>query len=230
MLAKMPIKTSSYVFSFRPIKGLLLWLVLSIILWSSQSFAQSQGLVLGIDGFGAIRGQLPGSQVQRYEGVVEYYRQAWAVYAEGGAEWFRSKKDEQSLGQYEAQGNYGRLGIAYNVLEGTLSSGEMLRMGIGYARASTEEQLRSTLVNPVFGNNDLNLTQSTAAGWWELSMALRVRAWRFLMLGFTARYQMALKVSGAGSFSNYYMAGYGRGDKNRFGFAYQLLFHLPFKK
>lgn len=196
---------------------------------SGSSHAQNQGFLVGVDIFGILRGQLPGNQVKRYEGVAEYHRQAWVVYAEGGVEEFRSKEDKQSVGQYQAQGSYGRLGVAYNLLEGTLSSGEMLRLGIGYARATTEEQLQSTLNNSVFGNAPLDLTQQSVARWWELSMALRVRAWRFLMLGFTARYQMALKISGAESFSNYYVAGYGRGDKNRFGFTYQLLFHLPFK-
>lgn len=229
MSAKMPIKTLLYGFSSEQIKFAYLVLLL-VVLLPDSGMTQSRGLSLGIDLFGALRGQLPGSQIQRYEGVAEYHTNAWVAYAELGSEQFLSKQDEQSLGQYDAQGTYGRLGVAYNLLKGTLSSGEMLRVGIGHARSFTTEQLQSTLVNPVFGNNALRLAQQTEAQWWELSLALRARTWRFLMLGFTARYQVALKVKEADDFSNYYVAGYGRADKNRFGFAYQLLFHLPFKK
>lgn len=190
----------------------------------------TSGIQAGMDIWHLIRGWLPGSPLQRSEGIVEYYTKRWIASLEAGTERYNSAQGDQVVSQYQKYGYYARLGVGFNVLHHTLYRGEMLRLSLVYAQSRFREALQGNLQSEVFDQIPLNLEQQLRASWWEMALALRIRAWQYLSMGFTTRYQLGLRVRGNEAFSNYQVSGYGRSDKNRFGFAYQLLLRIPFKE
>jgi hypothetical protein len=87
------------------------------------------------------------------------------------------------------------------------------------------------LSDAVFGDiQQTAINRSMKAGWGEITLGLRVKIWKQLWMGYTARLKMAPQVKGNGEFVPYEIPGYGLAAKSTYwGFNYQLYWRFPIK-
>lgn len=132
---------------------------------------------------------------------------------------------------YTNSGNYFRIGADVNLL---LKDPErnMFFLGLRYAHSKFSEQLAFNTVDPVFGPLQQNLSNSAMkAGWAEVTLGLRVKIWKQLWMGYTARLKVAPTIGTQGEFEPYDIPGYGLASKSTYwGFNYQLYWRIPFRK
>lgn len=141
------------------------------------------------------------------------------------------KRDLRSdLGQYDNEGNYFRLGADFNFLHRG-DARNALFMGFRYARASFSENLATTIEDPVWGSEEISFTNSDAkARWLELTAGLKVKIWKILWLGYTARLKFGLNTSNTSQMVPYDIPGYGQNEKrSTWGFNYQLMIRIPIR-
>lgn len=134
-------------------------------------------------------------------------------------------------GYYESGGNYYRVGVDINFL---LKDPErnMLFLGIRHGRASFTDSVNYSFVDDQLDRIDIHGSNENISGnWMEGTAGLRVRVWKFIWLGYTARMKFRLRVKGEGPIKTYEVPGYGLTYKtNWWGFNYQVLVKIPFKK
>src|SRR5882672_3272727 len=113
-------------------------------------------------------------------------------------------------GDYTNSGTYYRAGIDINFL-GSDPDRNMFFLGFRVGHSSFNESLN-------YINTPLNLfsplqtsasNQSASGHWGELTTGLRVKVWKGLWLGYTARMKFAPTVHGSPNFVTYDMPGYG---------------------
>jgi hypothetical protein len=64
-----------------------------------------------------------------------------------------------------------------------------------------------------------------------MNAGLKVRVFKQLYLGFTARFKLALSISGDGNLRPYYVPGFGKNiGSSAWGFSYYVFYRLPFRK
>lgn len=140
--------------------------------------------------------------------------------------WEKSKlSPDQS---YTNSGNYFRIGADVNFLLKDPDK-NMFFVGLRYGRSSFSEQLTYTISDKAFGDSQANLSnESMTAGWGEVTVGLRVKIWKALWMGYTARLKVGATVEGAGEFIPYDIPGYGLASKSPYwGFNYQLYWRIP---
>lgn len=142
--------------------------------------------------------------------------------------WQRAFDSEE--GRYSNDGTYFRVGADVNFLTKDPYK-NVLFFGARYARSVFSENLHALVTDPVWGDaeNDYSNIDATAT-WFELTGGLRVRIWKFLWLGYTARFKFGLGTGGTSMMIPHDIPGYGINDKkSTWGFNYQVLFRLPFR-
>lgn len=157
---------------------------------------------------------------------VDFYRYYFTV---DYGHWARDYMS--SDGYYSNDGNYWRVGIDANFLKKDPDR-NMFFFGFRYGRSTFSERLTVKTTDPVWGVIDTYHTNSNVpAGWFELTTGLRVKIWRFIWLGYTARLKFALSTGNTPDMLPHDVPGYGRADKDSYwGFNYQILFRLPIRK
>lgn len=131
---------------------------------------------------------------------------------------------------YENSGKYFRFGADWNFTKDR-PGGNVLSLGLRYARSSFEDQL-TFVADQGFGsqtysfdNNDL------AARWFEVVFNLRGKIIANLYMGFTLRWQTFRKLNGEGMLKAYDIPGFGKTKReNSTAFDYYLAWRIPFKK
>lgn len=144
--------------------------------------------------------------------------------------WARNFVDE-SGGQYDNKGTYLRFGADVNFLTKDPEK-NMFFFGARYARSVFTENLSFRLEDPIWGTVDTNLTNSNVrAGWMELTTGLRVKIWKVIWMGYTARLKFGLSLGDTDYMTPSDVPGYGRADKESYwGFNYQIFVRFPVRK
>jgi hypothetical protein len=134
-------------------------------------------------------------------------------------------------GSYSNGGNYYRLGVDVNLL-GKDPDRNMLFFGLRYGKSKFHESIIYR-DSSVFGVTNRNLTSADVNGSWvELTSGLRVKIWKGLWMGYTARMKMGPNTKGGNpAISPYDMPGYGLvSNKPWWGFNYQVFWKFAWKK
>ncbi|MCI0751784.1 MAG: DUF6048 family protein [Flammeovirgaceae bacterium] len=131
-------------------------------------------------------------------------------------------------GRYSNDGNYWRVGIDYNFLKKDPER-NMFFFGLRYANGKFSENFTYTFDDPLWGSSNQTLTNADVkAKWMELTTGLRVKIWKVIWMGYTARYKFGLSTKGEGSLIPHDVPGYGRTDKDFYwGFNYMILVKIP---
>lgn len=157
---------------------------------------------------------------------VDFYR--YYLSADVGR-WERSIDGNDS--RYSNSGNYFRVGIDVNFLKKDPDR-NMLFFGMRYGRSRFDETLERSPNDPVWGIQTERISVTDrSAGWLEVTGGLRVRIYKFIWLGYTARYKFALHIKDTGPLDVYDVPGYGSTVKPvTWGFNYLILVRLPVRK
>ncbi len=131
---------------------------------------------------------------------------------------------------YSNSGNYFKIGADVNFLLKDPDK-NMFFVGVRYGRSTFDEQLQFSTTDVVYGNSQQNLSNiSMTSGWGEITLGLRVKVWKQLWMGYTARLKVAPSVGTNGEFIVYEIPGYGLASKRSYwGFNYQLYWRFPFR-
>lgn len=129
---------------------------------------------------------------------------------------------------YENKGSYYRIGIDRNFTKDR-STGNVLSLGLRYARANFEDQLLYR-TNLGFGEQDYLLeNNSLSARWVEVTFNIRGKIVSNLYMGFTMRWQLLRKINGEGELKTFDIPGFGKTKRqNSTAFDYYLMWRIPF--
>jgi Domain of unknown function (DUF6048) len=135
-------------------------------------------------------------------------------------------------GDYTNSGTYYRVGIDVNFL-GNDPDKNMFFLGFRAGHSSFNESV-TYLTTPPHLFSPLNTTStnpSASGSWGELTTGLRVKIWKGLWLGYTARMKFAPSVHGSPHFATYDMPGYGVIQNSPWwGFNYQIFWRFAWRK
>jgi hypothetical protein len=151
--------------------------------------------------------------------------------------YFHPDDSAKNIGQssYSNTGRYYRIGIDVNFLKKDPEK-NVFFIGFRYGHSRYSEHFSSIENDPFIPDPNLAISKNLSnvnahAHWLELTSGLRVKMWRFIWMGYTARFKFALKTKGEGDLLTSDVPGYGRTDKQTFwGFNYQLFFRIPVQK
>ena len=131
---------------------------------------------------------------------------------------------------YENSGWYWRSGVDWNFIKNK-ESGNVLSLGLRYARASFKDELEYTS-DQGFGEEDFRYSNTDlTARWYELTLNMRGKVATNLYMGFTLRWQFSRKINGEGDLKTFDIPGFGSTTRNNStAFDYYLAWRLPFRK
>ncbi|MEP1096175.1 MAG: DUF6048 family protein [Cyclobacteriaceae bacterium] len=169
---------------------------------------------------------LLGSGKDMHEGELALAFNSWNYVFDFGTE----KNERSGTYSYENSGTYFRAGVDRNFVQNP-AKGNVLALGLRYARASFDDQLSYTLDNG-FGAQDIDLSNTDLkARWMELNFTLRGKIVSQLYTGFTLRWKFSRKVSGEGLLKTFDIPGFGNTKReNATSFDYYLMWRIPLKK
>lgn len=155
---------------------------------------------------------------------VDFYRYFLTIELGSGQRNFDTDNEN-----YNNKGTYWRAGVDINFLK-TDPEKNMLFIGVRYASGTFSENL-TIRADDNWGNGPRFLSNTdTQANWVELTGGLRVKMWKYVWLGYTARYKFGLSMTGLSNLEPYDVPGYGRTDKNTtWGFNYYVFVRIPFR-
>jgi len=157
---------------------------------------------------------------------VDFYRYYLAVDA---GSWSRTFSPDS--GSYHSKGNYWRVGADVNFLLKDPDR-NMLYFGLRYGHSNFSETLSVVTTDPIWGRDARLYTNSgVPAHWLEMVAGLRMKVWKTIWMGYTARFKFGLKTNAHGNLIPSDVPGYGSTDKdNTWGFNYQIFFRIPVRK
>lgn len=132
---------------------------------------------------------------------------------------------------YTNDGRYFRVGVDVNFLKKDPER-NMFFLGIRYGRSSFSESLSIQSYDQVWGLHSQNFSNpSVKSRWFELVGGIKVKVWKPIWMGYTARFKFGLKSNGDDAMLSHDIPGYGRNDKETtWGFNYQIFFRIPFRR
>lgn len=132
-------------------------------------------------------------------------------------------------GTYSNGGTYWRAGIDVNLLMKDPDR-NMFFLGFRYGRSQFHESTTVITNDVIFGSHRQDFVNpAVSAGWGEVVTGLRVKMWKNLWLGYTARMKFAPGVNGDNAVKAYDIPGYGLNGKGvTWGFNYQVMWRIPF--
>lgn len=158
---------------------------------------------------------------------VDFYRYFLAI---DYGHWARTFSGDS--GSYSNDGRYWRVGVDVNFLLKDIDR-NMFFLGARYGRATFSEDL-NVIAKNVFTDTfeDLSYTHSGInAHWFELTTGIRVKIWKALWMGYTARFKFGLKHDDTENIIPSDVPGYGRTVKDSYwGFNYQIFIRIPVRK
>jgi len=86
--------------------------------------------------------------------------------------------------------------------------------------------------DPIWGLLTDDFYHANVNAWWlELTTGLRVKIWKIIWVGYTARFKFALTTDASDEMLPYDVPGFGRTDKDTtWGFNYYVMVRLPLRK
>ena len=168
---------------------------------------------------------LLGSGKDTHEGEVALGVNGWNYVFDFGTE----KNERSGSYTYENKGTYFRVGVDRNFVQNP-GKGNVLALGLRYARAGFEDQLIYTLNNG-FGDQEIDLSNTDLkARWFELNFTLRGKIVSQLYTGFTLRWKFSRKVFGEETLQTFDIPGFGNTKReNATSFDYYVMWRIPFK-
>ncbi len=153
------------------------------------------------------------------------------------ARWGVSKQNIRSVANH--QGQYFRIGADYNFISHSIDDNAAF-LGFRYAKSYFKEKLRTKLLNEAnqlgpkqgkqqspWGDYPINITQEDMeARWFEVVAGVRVKAWKWIYLGCTARYKFGKKLTPEG-YTPFDIIGWGLNDEDALGLNLYLIIRLP---
>ncbi len=138
-----------------------------------------------------------------------------------------------SNGSYSNSGNYYRVGIDVNFL-GKDPDKNMFFLGFRVGHSQFNESLSYLNTSPsLFSSAQVQTSNGNVrGGWGEVTSGLRVKVWKGLWMGYTARLKLSPSIKGNNAaLAPYDMPGYGVIQKDPWwGFNYQLFWRFALKK
>jgi hypothetical protein len=185
------------------------------------------GIRVGADVISLIRSNV-GDSFSGYEFAADVDFNRYFLVVEAGR-WerdFASKTD-----QYSNEGRFMRVGADVNFLTKDPEQ-NVFFLGMRYGWGTFSEDAEITTIDPVWGSSTESYSNTDVrAGWFELTTGLRVKMWKYLWMGYTARYKSLLSTSGTGNLSSTDVPGYGATDKeSTWGFNYYIFVRIPVRK
>lgn len=185
------------------------------------------GLRLGTDLI-SIGTSIFGSKFSGWEANadIDFYRYYFAV---DYGNW--AKTLDVDNGQYENSGTYFRVGADVNFLQKDPDH-NMFFIGYRYGQSFFDDHISYAYTDPIYGDMSPSVGNTgLRAHWMELTTGLRVKIWKYLWMGYTARFKFAPRVGSFTEFQPYDIPGYGLYERKTYwGFNYQIFFRIPFKK
>jgi Domain of unknown function (DUF6048) len=131
-------------------------------------------------------------------------------------------------GVYSNTGSYYRIGVDVNFLLKDPDR-NMFFIGIRHGHASYTDFSEYTYTDKFFGNGTVTRTNiNPSANWKELTTGLRVKVWKFIWLGATARMKFRMRGKDQWDLVSYEVPGYGKTIKNNWwGINYQIFIRIP---
>ncbi len=127
---------------------------------------------------------------------------------------------ENDSSNYSNTGYYFRVGADVNFIQND-KSGNVAFFGVRYGRSIFSEELRSVVNDPVWGHAVVSDTNTDVpAGWVEMVGGIKVRIFKIIWLGYTARYKFFLGTKNTSSMEPHIA----------WGFNYQVLVNIPIRK
>ena len=159
-------------------------------------------------------------------GDLDFYRYYLAV---DYGYWARKYSSDSS--DYANHGGYWRVGVDVNFLKNDPDR-NMFFIGLRYGTSVFGEDLTVTRYDPVWGALHSDFTSANVnAHWFELTTGLRVKIWKMIWLGYTARLKFGLTTGSTADMLPSDVPGYGRANTDSYwGFNYQILIRLPVRK
>jgi hypothetical protein len=139
------------------------------------------------------------------------------------------KNDEN--GFYTNDGSYWRAGIDVNFLTKDPEK-NMFFIGARYGRSTFSEHLTFNRADTLWGPINADLKNlNIKASWFELTTGIRVKIWKMIWMGYTARFKFGLNMPEDGELVPHDVPGYGSTDKeSTWGFNYQVFIRIPVRK
>lgn len=200
---------------------------LSLLADSTKGRFAPGGITVGTDVISLIRSRTSNTfSGWEVNGDIDFHR--YHVVADLGS-W--STNYDLKNGYYESAGRYFRVGVDINFL---LKDPErnMLFLGIRHGRTSFTDSVDMTFTDAQLDAVHLSGQNTNPnANWMEGTAGLRVRVWKFIWMGYTARVKFRLRVNGEGPIKSYDVPGFGLTYKPLWwGFNYQVFVKIPLKK
>jgi hypothetical protein len=158
---------------------------------------------------------------------VDFYRYYLAIDYGAGSRTFRSDS-----GNYSNDGTYWRVGVDVNFLLKDPDR-NMFFFGARYGTSNFSQTLTTynkNTFNDTFVDREY-YDGSVNARWYELTTGLRVKMWKMIWMGYTARFKFGLKYDNTENIIPTEVPGYGRNHKDSYwGFNYQIFVRIPVRK
>ncbi|MBK5277780.1 MAG: hypothetical protein JJE09_02845 [Bacteroidia bacterium] len=178
------------------------------------------GVRLGTDVLSIISSQI-GSKFSGWEvnADVDFYRYYLAI---DYGYWAKQLKVKN--GDFENSGNYFRVGADVNFLLKDPDR-NMVFLGYRYGLSTFDHssEFLQNFVDPLSSSD-----AGVRAHWMELTGGLRVKIWKMIWVGYTARFKFVPRATNYSRMQPYDIPGYGIFEKKIYwGFNYQLFFKIP---
>lgn len=159
-------------------------------------------------------------------GDVDFYRYYLAVDL---GNWGRTYLSDTS--SYSNNGNYFRVGVDVNFLKKDPDR-NMFFFGFRYGAGTFSEDLSVVRTSTTWGPLDGQFSNNNvSAQWFELTTGIRVKIWKVIWMGYTARLKFGLSTGATPIMLPHDVPGYGRADEDSYwGFNYQIFIRLPVRK
>lgn len=193
---------------------------------SPQKDFSPTGIRVGTDMI-AIGRTLSGGKFEGWEvnADVDFYKYLLAV---DYGTWAKSLT--LPTGVYANSGNYFRVGSDVNFLANNRDE-IMLFIGLRYGQSKFDEEISYTSEDPNLGLIENRASNKNVIGRWaELTSGLRVKVWKGLWVGYTARFKARPRYKDHDVLVPYDIPGYGLAvKKNYWGFNYQLFWRISLR-
>ena len=144
----------------------------------------------------------------------------------------RQWEDPSLTSIYNNKGYFFKLGPDINFLHRDPDQSALF-IGFRYAKAKYDDDIVYNYNNTYWGSGvETGYNRNLESEWYELTTGLKVKLYKFIWAGYTARFKFSVSNNFSGNdLAPHWIPGYGRAaEESRWGFEYWLIFRIPFKE
>lgn len=163
-----------------------------------------------------------------YQGTLEVLlNNKYSIELSGGVE--ETIRRGSGEYRYTSSGNYGRIGINYNLLH-KKTEDDVIYVGLHFGYAQFDHDITYTILNQL-GDVTQQLAEKQLTGsWLEFNFGFRIELFKNLYMGPMFRIKAKLTGSEGELLTPSDIPGYGSNNGANFNFGYHLMYRLPFGK